>query len=633
MVGAFPLINLAWLVPAFPLLGFLIAGLGYKSLKRNQAGIIGSTAILMSFIFTIVLFFSLRKSGQDSATITLFNWISVGKLDIPFAFLIDHLSLTMMLIITGVGGLIHIYSIGYMKGDDRINSFFAQMNLFTFSMLLLVMGANYVVLFIGWEGVGLCSYLLIGFWFKKPDYNYAARKAFVMNRIGDLGFILGIILLFFTFHSVSFSEIFAQAGTFQAGAPIITLITILLLIGAVGKSAQIPLFTWLPDAMAGPTPVSALIHAATMVTGGVYMIARSGILYSLAPVTLTLITALGLTTAILAAIIGLKQNDIKKVLAYSTVSQLGYMFFALGLGAFSAAVFHLTTHAFFKALLFLGAGSVIHAMGGEQDIRKMGGLRKKMPLTYFTFLAGTLAISGILPFSGFFSKDLILSKAFEHNPWLYIPALAGALLTCFYMFRLLYLVFFGSQRLAGAHPHESPRVMTVPLTLLAVLSIFGGFLNIPSILGGNSKFTSFLDLAVFSKASDGISHAVEAGLILLSFCMLIVIIGWAYRIYVRKGVIPAGDQEPTLPINKLIYNKFYFDEAYAFLFEKPFGFLSDFFFNKVEEPVLNRFIDWIGEVTSGLGTLVRRIQRGNMSFYLFAMVAGILLFMIFILTI
>jgi len=326
MVEQVPYINFAWLVPALPLLGFLIMGLAYKRLKHNQAGIIASTMVVLSFIVSAALYFVLQSAGKDSATVTLFNWIAIGNMNIPFALLVDHLSLTMMLIITGVGALIHIYSIGYMHGDDRVNSFFAQMNLFTFSMLLLVMGANYLVLFIGWEGVGLCSYLLIGFWFKNPAFNYAARKAFVMNRIGDLGFILGIILLFITFKSVTFSEVFSQAATLQSGAPVITLITLFLLIGAVGKSAQIPLFTWLPDAMAGPTPVSALIHAATMVTAGIYMIARSSILYNLAPITLNVIIVIGLATALLAAIIGLKQNDIKKVLAYSTVSQLGYMF-------------------------------------------------------------------------------------------------------------------------------------------------------------------------------------------------------------------------------------------------------------------------------------------------------------------
>lgn len=633
MVEQVPYINIAWLVPALPLLGFLITGMGYKRLKHNQAGIIASSMVVLSFLVSATLYFVLQASGKDSATVTLFNWIAIGNMNIPFALLIDHLSLTMMLIITGVGALIHIYSIGYMQDDDRVNSFFAQMNLFTFSMLLLVMGANYLVLFIGWEGVGLCSYLLIGFWFKNPAFNYAARKAFVMNRIGDLGFILGIILLFFTFKSVTFSEVFSQAATIQPGAPVITLITLFLLIGAVGKSAQIPLFTWLPDAMAGPTPVSALIHAATMVTAGIYMIARSSILYNLAPITLNIIIVIGLATALMAAIIGLKQNDIKKVLAYSTVSQLGYMFIALGLGAYSTAVFHVTTHAFFKALLFLGAGSVIHAMGGEQDIRKMGGLRKKMPFTYFTFLAATLAISGIPPFSGFFSKDLILSKAFEQNMIIYILALVGALITCFYMFRLLYLVFFGEQRLAGAHPHESPRVMTIPLVILSVLSVFGGFLNIPSLFSGDSKFTTFLQSAVFSKVSEEMTLSTEIGLIFIPLILLGLVIWLAYQTFVKKGLVPADDEKPMSYFGRLVYNKFYIDEIYVALFEKPFGYLSDFFFNKVENTVLDPVVDGVGTATSRLGTLVRRLQPGNMSFYLFAMVAGILLFIVFILII
>ena len=633
MVGTIPNMNLAVLVPALPLLGFLITGLAYKRLKHNQAGIIASSMVGLSFLISVALFFVLRNSGQDATTVTLFNWIAIGNLNIPFAFLIDHLSLTMMLIVTGVGTLIHIYSIGYMHGDDRVNSFFAQMNLFTFSMLLLVMGANYLVLFIGWEGVGLCSYLLIGFWFKNPSYNYAARKAFVMNRIGDLGFILGIILLFFTFKSVSFSEIFTQAAAMQAGAPVITLITLLLLVGAVGKSAQIPLYTWLPDAMAGPTPVSALIHAATMVTAGIYMIARSSILYNLAPITLDVIIVIGMATAIFAAIIGLKQNDIKKVLAYSTVSQLGYMFLALGLGAYSTGVFHVTTHAFFKALLFLGAGSVIHAMGGEQDIRKMGGLRKKLPATYITFLAATLAISGIPPFSGFFSKDMILTKAFEHNIVLYVLALGTALITCFYMFRLLYLVFFGENRSAELHPHESPKVMTVPLMVLSVLSVFGGFLNIPALFGGNLSFSSYLDSAVASKTSEEISHSTEIGMILISVALLAVIIYWAYQTFVKKAEIPSGDEVKLSPLQQLITNKFYIDEFYRAAFEKPFGNLSVFLFRKVETAILDPAVSQVGRATATLGTLTRKLQQGNISFYLFAMVAGILLFIIFILTI
>jgi len=628
-----PYINLAWLVPAFPLLGFLITGLANKKLKHNQAGIIASCMVLLSFISSAVLFFMLKSSGESAVTIALFDWISIGNMSIPFAFLIDHLSLTMMLIITGVGTAIHVYSIGYMHDDNRVNAFFAQMNLFTFSMLLLVMGANYLVLFIGWEGVGLCSYLLIGFWFKNPAYNYAARKAFVMNRIGDLGFILGIILLFFTFKTVTFTEVFSQAAGFQSGSTVITLITILLLVGAVGKSAQIPLFTWLPDAMAGPTPVSALIHAATMVTAGIYMIARSSILYNLAPFTLNIIIVIGISTALLAAIIGLRQNDIKKVLAYSTVSQLGYMFLALGLGAYSSAVFHVTTHAFFKALLFLGAGSVIHAMGGEQDIRKMGGLKKVMPVTYLTFFAATLAISGIPPFSGFFSKDLILSKALEHNIILYILALGGALITCFYMFRLLFLVFFGESRLKSAHPHESPKIMTIPLIILGVLSVFGGFLNIPALFGGHSAFTNFLNSSVNSVFSEEISHSTEILMILISLALLSIIVFIAYRIYIRKAFVPLPDDEPKPFLARLVQNKFYIDEMYSALFEKPLGFLSDFLFNKVENTVLDPIVDGIGEATSRLGTLVRKLQQGIMSFYLFAMVAGILLFIIFILLI
>jgi NADH-quinone oxidoreductase subunit L len=633
MVGPIPNMNLAVLVPVLPLLGFLITGLAYKRLKHNQAGIIASTTIGLSFLISVALFFILGNSGENSATITLFNWIAIGNMNIPFAFLIDHLSLTMMLIVTGVGTLIHIYSIGYMHGDDRVNSFFAQMNLFTFSMLLLVMGANYLVLFIGWEGVGLCSYLLIGFWFKKPAYNCAARKAFVMNRIGDLGFILGIILLFFTFKSVSFSDIFTQASAMQAGAPVITLITLLLLVGAVGKSAQIPLYTWLPDAMAGPTPVSALIHAATMVTAGIYMIARSSILYNLAPITLNVIIVIGMATAIFAAIIGLRQNDIKKVLAYSTVSQLGYMFLALGLGAYSSGVFHLTTHAFFKALLFLGAGSVIHAMGGEQDIRKMGGLRKKMPITYITFLAATIAISGIPPFSGFFSKDMILSKSFEHNIVLYVLALGTALITCFYMFRLLYLVFFGENRSAEAHPHESPKVMTVPLMILSVLSVFGGFLNIPALFGGNLSFSSYLDSAVVSKTSEEISTTIEIGMILLSLALLALVIYWAYQTFVRNAQIPSGDEVKLTPVQRIITNKFYIDEFYRAAFEKPFGNLSIFLFRKVETTILDPAVSQVGRATATLSTLTRKLQQGNISFYLFAMVAGILLFIVFILTI
>jgi NADH-quinone oxidoreductase subunit L len=370
-----------------------------------------------------------------------------------------------------------------------------------------------------------------------------------------------------------------------------------------------------------------------MVTAGIYMIARSGVLYSLAPVTLSVIVVIGMATAIFAAIIGLRQNDIKKVLAYSTVSQLGYMFLALGLGAYSSGVFHVTTHAFFKALLFLAAGSVIHAMGGEQDIRKMGGLRKKLPITYITFLAATLAISGIPPFSGFFSKDMILNKAFEHNIVLYVLALGTALITCFYMFRLLYLVFFGESRSADVHPHESPKVMTVPLMILSVLSVFGGFLNIPSLFGGNLSFSNYLDSAVVSKTSEEISHTTEIGMILLSVVLLVIVIYWAYQTFVRKAKIPSGDEIKLTPIQQLITNKFYIDELYRTAIEKPFGYCSDFLFKKVESTILDPAVSQVGRATATLGLLTRKLQQGNISFYLFAMVAGILLFIVFILTI
>ncbi len=615
------------MVLCFPLLGFLSCWAGHKRLKNHHAGVIASIAVSLSFVSALVLYITLNQSGESSINLYLFDWISIQGMKIPLAFLIDHLSLTLMLIITGVGTLIHIYSIGYMHDDERASTFFVQLNLFIFSMLLLVTGANYLVMFIGWEGVGLCSYLLIGFWYKNPIYNYAARKAFIMNRIGDLGFILGIILLFFTFKTLNFSEIFTQAAYLQAGTPLITLITLLLLVGAVGKSAQIPLFTWLPDAMAGPTPVSALIHAATMVTAGIYMIARSSILYNLAPITLQIIVIIGLSTAILAALIGLKQNDIKKILAYSTVSQLGYMFLALGMGAYSSAVFHLTTHAFFKALLFLGAGSIIHALGGEQDLRNMGGLKKKLPITYGTFLIATLAICGIPPFSGFFSKDLILSKAFEYNYLVYFIALFGALLTCYYMFRLLFLVFWGEQRFQNAHIHESPKSMTIPLLILSFLAVFGGFINIPSFLGGNSSFTSFLGIDKSIEFSSG----TEWILVMISLILIISVLAFAYNNFVKKAKIPNYESVSLSLPSKIISRKFYLDEIYMLLFEKPYAFLSHFLYKKVEMGIIDPTVDGIGRAANKIGEWVRKLQQGNISFYLFAMVAGILLFIMFIL--
>ncbi|MHC1706817.1 MAG: NADH-quinone oxidoreductase subunit L [Bacteroidales bacterium] len=621
----------SWLVPLFPLAGFLINSLAHRKLKGITGGVTASAAVGLSFLFTVALFFFQKDAAHPSFLLDLGNWIIVGKFSVPFEFLIDPLSVTMMLIVTGVGLLIHIYSIGYMRDDERFNAFFSQMNLFTFSMLLLVMGANYLILFIGWEGVGLCSYLLIGFWFKNPEYNLAARKAFIMNRIGDLGFLLGIFLIFFTYQSLSFQDIFPKLTRLDEGSTRLTLITIFLLIGALGKSAQIPLFTWLPDAMAGPTPVSALIHAATMVTAGIYMIARSSGLFMLAPITMGIIVAIGLATALIAASIGLYQNDIKKVLAYSTVSQLGYMFLALGVGAFSSAVFHLTTHAFFKALLFLGAGSVIHALQGEQDIRKMGGLRKSMPWTYWTFLIATLAISGIPPFSGFFSKDEILLQAYMAHPMIYLAALFGALLTCFYMFRLIFLVFYGDIRgNTSVHLHESPKVMTIPLAVLAFLSLFGGFINLPALLGGGEGFKHFLSPAIFVEHTHGhlISHIVELMLLLFSLSLLVITIYLAWFIFIKRHRIPGPDGLIMPWYRKLVFRKYYVDELYNMLFVKPFEFLSAFFYDKIEKGIIDKIVNLTGNLTFEIGVLVRKLQNGSISFYLFSMMAGLLFFLL-----
>ena len=482
------------LILCFPLAGFLISGLGFRYIPARITSVLAPSAILVSFLLSLCTFIiSLHQHGPEIHH--LFTWISIGKVVINFDLLIDPLTCLMLLVVTGVGFLIHIYSIGYMRGDKGFNRFFSYMNLFVFSMLLLVMASNYAIMFIGWEGVGLCSYLLIGFWYKDHSFNNAAKKAFIMNRMGDLGFLLGMFLLFTTFGSLDFIPVFQLAKNFPSGSGVLVAITLLLLLGAVGKSAQIPLFTWLPDAMAGPTPVSALIHAATMVTAGIYMVARSSILYVLAPSTMMVVVFIGLITALFSATIAIFQNDIKKILAYSTISQLGFMFLALGLGAFTGAMFHLTTHAFFKALLFLAAGSIIHALEGEQDIRKMGGLRKHLPKTWLLFLVGTVSIAGIPPFAGFFSKDMILLAAFEKSPVLWALAIVGILLTSFYMFRLLFLVFSGEFRGSDEKKRkikESSPVMIIPMIVLAIFSFAGGLIDMPAISGIPSWLNNYL---------------------------------------------------------------------------------------------------------------------------------------------
>jgi NADH-quinone oxidoreductase subunit L len=627
--------SLLILIPLLPLIGFLINGIGFPNIPKSAVGIIGTLAVVASFVLSVITFNAFVASGSETLIVRLFDWITVGELNIPFSFQIDQLSLLMLMIITGVGSLIHIYSIGYMHHDAGFGKFFAYLNLFLFFMLLLVLGSNYVIMFIGWEGVGLCSYLLIGFWNKNTNYNDAARKAFIMNRIGDLGFLLGIFTIIATFGSVEYSEVFSKATAFSIGDPVIITITLFLFIGAMGKSAQIPLYTWLPDAMAGPTPVSALIHAATMVTAGIYMVIRSNILYSLAPSTLEIVGIIGGATALFAASIGLLQNDIKKVLAYSTVSQLGYMFMGLGAMAYSASMFHVITHAFFKALLFLGAGSVIHAMSDEQDIRNMGGLRKKLPVTFLTFLIATIAISGIPPFAGFFSKDEILAHVFEHNKLLWAIGVLGSLMTSFYMFRLLFLTFFGTFR--GTHEqehhlHESPASMTVPLIILAVLSAVGGFIGVPAALHGSHHLAEFMS-PLYEGARQvnpeafmpsELSHTEEYILMGISVAAALISAIAAYVMYVQRQAVPALDSHEKSGLERLVYNKYYVDELYNAVFVKPIKTLSNILYS-FGEFFIDLIVNGAARLIHFLSGLLRKTQTGSTGDYVFAMVLGIAL--------
>jgi len=630
------------LIPAFPLLGFLILGLGFNRIPPKLTSVIGPGTVLLSFIGSLIVFFHLLSGAvtdtPNRIVINLFDWISFSGFSVSFSFLIDPLSTLMLLIITGVGFLIHLYSVGYMKDDPGYNRFFAYMNLFIFFMLLLVMGAGYVIMFIGWEGVGLCSYLLIGFWFKNQEFNNAAKKAFIMNRIGDLGFLLGIFLLFTTFGSLNYLDIFTQAKGMHPGSGVITAITLLLFAGAVGKSAQIPLFTWLPDAMAGPTPVSALIHAATMVTAGVYMVARSNILFVLAPATLTTIAVTGLATALFAASIAIYQNDIKKILAYSTISQLGYMFLGLGMGAFTGAMFHLTTHSFFKALLFLGAGSVIHALGGEQDIRKMGGLGSSLRKTRWVFLMGTIAIAGIPPFSGFFSKDEILTSVFANNIPFWIIAVIGAMMTAFYMFRLYFLTFSGKFRGTGEQKqslHESPSIMIIPLVILAVLSTAGGVINMPGFTGGSVWLQSFLgpvfaDSMPFMKAPVyALDHYTEWLLAGVSIVYVGIMILVAWFRFLKKEPEMREDMVQKSFLPSLLSHKYYIDELYDTLFVRPLLSLSKGFHEIIEKKIIDKLVDGIGILVIRAGNTIRYLQTGHVGFYVFMMVAGIIAILLF----
>jgi proton-translocating NADH-quinone oxidoreductase, chain L len=614
--------NLILLIPLLPFLGFLINGLGRNALSKPLVSFIGCGTVLASFIIVLMIFFQRHYSASP---IAYFNFINLDTLKIPFAFQVDQLTTVFLLIITGVGFLIHVYSTAYMHEEksEHFARYFSYLNLFVFSMLLLVMGANYVIMFIGWEGVGLCSYLLIGYWFKNIDYTKAANKAFIMNRIGDLGFLLAVFWIISKLGTSNYADVFANVN--KLSAKDITGITLLLFLGATGKSAQIPLYTWLPDAMAGPTPVSALIHAATMVTAGIYMIARSNALYSIAPFTNNIVSIIGVATAFLAATIALRQNDIKKVLAYSTVSQLGYMFLALGSGAYVAAVFHVMTHAFFKALLFLGSGSVIHAMSGQQDIRFMGGLAKKLKITYITFFIGCLAIAGIPPFSGFFSKDAILLSAYQHNTGLYIVGLITAALTAFYMFRLLFITFSGTFRGTEEqrhHVHESPSAMTIPLIILAALSIIGGFVGVPEVfVSGGEKLADFLS-PVIPLVSHEISHTTELSLMGLTTAIAIIaiLIAWfRYRNY---------REEKTNPLTNFLANKWYVDELYDAIIVKPIQKLGAFADTYFERGAIDSLVNGVGRLVNYSSRQIRWLQSGQVGSYVLLMVISMVIFFV-----
>ena len=660
-----------WIV-FLPLLGAIVNGvLGakiQKSFGKGAIALLACAPVVIAFGLSLYAFFVLKALEPEKRFLidNLYRWIDLGSLQVDMAFLIDPLSAVMILVVTGIGGLIHIYATGYMHDDNAFWRFFAYLNLFTAAMLTLVLGDSLLLLFVGWEGVGLCSYALIGFWYTDHNNARAGNKAFIVNRVGDFGFVLGMFLLFWSLDAqghgtLTVREMVQWAPTIKDsllwGWPVITLATLFLFVGATGKSAQIPLFVWLPDAMAGPTPVSALIHAATMVTAGVYMTARMNVFFSMAPTTLHVIAVIGVATALVAASIALTQYDIKKVLAYSTVSQLGYMFIGIGVGGYAAAVFHLMTHAFFKACLFLGAGSVIHAMHHEQDMRKMGGLKVWMPVTFITFFISVLAIAGFPPFAGFFSKDEILWLAASNGHWtIWFLAVCGAGLTAFYMFRQLFMTFYGTSRAdhhTQEHLHESPQVMTLPLVILAIGAVFAGFVGLPGVLGG-SQFANWLEPVIHAHEEAHASGALEWGLMAVSVSVASLGVFLAYLMYRRESLSPAifADLAGGL-FYRLFDRKWYFDEIYQVVFVNGtlliarFGSLFDqYIIDGIVNgaAALTRFVSWlnglfdqyiidgmvnlIANVTFGIGNKLRRVQTGNINSYLYGILIAVLLLII-----
>jgi NADH-quinone oxidoreductase subunit L len=625
--------NLAPWIPLFPLVGFLLLGLGRRRWPKAWVGPLAAGTVLASFGCALVVLADLlsRPEGSRAVKTVLFHWIAAGRFSVDAALLVDPLSIVMTLVVTGVGFLIHVYSIGYMHDDPDYVRFFTYLNLFMFMMLTLVLGANYLMLYVGWEGVGLCSYLLIGFWYTKDSAVQAGKKAFIVNRIGDFGFALALMMLFWSVGSLDYADVAKAApGVFVAGGGAITAICLLLFLGATGKSAQIPLYTWLPDAMEGPTPVSALIHAATMVTAGVYMVARSASLFVLSPQALGVVAAIGAATALFAATMALAQTDIKKVLAYSTISQLGYMFVACGVGAFATGIFHLMTHAFFKALLFLGAGSVIHGMHQEQDMTRMGGLSKVLPDTHKVMLIATLAICGIIPFSGFVSKDAILWAAFAgpfHSRVIWLTVLAAAGLTAFYMFRLYYLTFQGPARWPqGLVPHESPRIMVVPLWILAVLSVVGGFIGWPHSLGGSDRFAEFLS-PVWPALPEGAHGELFTEWFLMALTLALSIGGIlvARHLYLTHTARAATLSLRFQGLKRLLANTYYVDQIYDALFVTPVVLLGRVFWRLGDVTVIDGIAHGLGGFTRLLGRAGARLQSGLLRTYILMFAFGVVL--------
>lgn len=643
------MLDYVWLIPLFPAIGFLINGLFGRRLGKGVVSIVGPAAIGLSFLTSILIFFELigKPASERHFEKVIFDWVVSGSFQTVIGYQIDPLSILMALVVTGVSFFIHIYSVGYMHDDPGYTRYFTYLNLFVFMMLNLVLANNFLLMFVGWEGVGLCSYLLIGFWYEKDSAANAGKKAFVVNRVGDFGFILGMFLIFVNLGTLDFTDAFAKAG--QLDTATVTAITLLLFVGACGKSAQIPLYVWLPDAMEGPTPVSSLIHAATMVTAGVYMVARCSVLYNMAPIAMAVVAIVGVATAIFTASIGFCQYDLKKILAYSTISQLGYMFLAVGVGAYSAGIFHLMTHAFFKGLLFLGAGSVMHALSGELDIRKMGALRSKIPITFGTFFIATLAIAGIPGLSGFFSKDEILWMAFSSprgHFLLWVVAAIAAGMTAFYMFRALFMTFFGESRVdhhVAHHIHESPKIMTVPLMVLAFLSIVGGYVGVPHVLGGANHIHEFLAPVVGGGPEPGKAHAgfsilaqawaaggaegghsaaLELFLMVLSVLIALTGIGIAYFLYLKNPLLPKRLAEQYSGLYRLVANKYYVDEIYQVLFVNSLKKLGIGLWKGFDEFIIDGTVNGIAYFIGWLSSLMRRMQTGFVQNYAVSMIVG-----------